>query len=63
LPRYGRSEPPPPERRGPVPQEERPFVIRQDIGNIERQQIGRRGLGFDCLRISPRYEPMNSNMH
>jgi phenylpropionate dioxygenase-like ring-hydroxylating dioxygenase large terminal subunit len=63
IPPADRPEPRRPERRGPVPLEEWPFVLRQDIGNIERQQVGLRSRGFDRFNLSPRYEPMISNMH
>jgi phenylpropionate dioxygenase-like ring-hydroxylating dioxygenase large terminal subunit len=52
-----------PERVGPVPASEWPFVLRQDIGNIERQQAGMRNRGFERCHLSPSYEPMILNMH
>ena len=57
------AEPPRPQRVGPVPRAEWPFVLRQDIGNIERQQAGMRNRGFERCQLSPSYEPMILNMH
>ena len=59
----GAEEAPRPERVGPVPREEWPFVLGQDLGNIERQQAGMRNRGFERCHLSPRYEPMILNMH
>jgi phenylpropionate dioxygenase-like ring-hydroxylating dioxygenase large terminal subunit len=55
--------PPRPEREGPIPIQDWPFILQQDIGNIDRQQIGLRTRGFGKMRVSPRYEPMILNMH
>lgn len=57
------SEAPRPERVGPVPLSEWPFILKQDIGNIERQQAGMRNRGFERCHLSPCYEPMILNMH
>jgi len=59
----GSPEPSRPERVGPVPASEWPFVLRQDIGNIESQQAGMRNRGFERCHLSPSYEPMILNMH
>jgi hypothetical protein len=57
--------PPPsrPTRTGPVPQSEIPFILAQDVSNMERQQRGLRTQGFDHELISGRYEPMIINFH
>ena len=55
--------PPRPARQGPVPREEWPFVLGQDLGNIERQQAGMRNRGFERCHLSPKYESMILNMH
>lgn len=52
-----------PTRVGPVPRQEWPFVLAQDLGNIERQQAGMRNRGFERCHLSPRYEAMILNMH
>ena len=46
-----------------MPRSEWPFVLGQDIGNIERQQAGMRNRGFERCHLSPSYEPMILNMH
>jgi phenylpropionate dioxygenase-like ring-hydroxylating dioxygenase large terminal subunit len=63
IPPADAPEPPRPQRRGPVPREEWPFVLRQDIRNIERQQPGLRSRGFEATTLSPHYETRISNMH
>jgi phenylpropionate dioxygenase-like ring-hydroxylating dioxygenase large terminal subunit len=57
------ADPSRPDRVGPVPQADWPFVLGQDIGNIERQQAGMRNRGFERCHLSPSYEPMILNMH
>jgi phenylpropionate dioxygenase-like ring-hydroxylating dioxygenase large terminal subunit len=63
IPPADAAEPPRPQRKGPIPHEEWPFVLRQDIRNIELQQVGLRSRGFDATILSPRYEKMIANMH
>jgi phenylpropionate dioxygenase-like ring-hydroxylating dioxygenase large terminal subunit len=59
------DEPPPQRalREGPVPIDAWPYVLRQDMGNIERQQIGMRTRGFDHCVLASRYEVMIANFH
>ncbi len=40
-----------------------PFVLRQDMENIELQQQGYRSGAIDHATISPRYEPMIFSLH
>jgi phenylpropionate dioxygenase-like ring-hydroxylating dioxygenase large terminal subunit len=63
IPPASEPEPPRPAREGPVPVAGWPYVLRQDMGNIERQQRGLHTRGFDHCLVSPRYEPMILNMH
>ncbi len=52
-----------PRPEGPLQTEEWPFVLRQDIENISRQQRGYRSGRTREATMSPRYEPMISTLH
>ena len=40
-----------------------PEVVRQDFGNLPRQQAGLRSPGFDAMRLAQDVEGMISNFH
>jgi phenylpropionate dioxygenase-like ring-hydroxylating dioxygenase large terminal subunit len=48
---------------GPLKNEDWPFVLRQDMDNISRQQKGYRSGAITEAVMSPRYEPMIFSMH
>lgn len=50
-------------REGPVPIADWPYVLRQDMGNIERQQVGLRTRGFEHCLLAGRHEAMIANFH
>lgn len=52
-----------PRPEGPLKAEEWPFILRQDIENIVRQQTGYRAGAIDEATMSPRYEPMIFSLH
>ncbi|MCV7154776.1 aromatic ring-hydroxylating oxygenase subunit alpha [Mycolicibacterium pyrenivorans] len=53
----------PPPLEGPMAKDDWPFVLRQDMENIELQQQGYRSGAIDHATISPRYEPMIFSLH
>lgn len=54
---------PPVRPEGPLEVKDWPFVLRQDMENVTRQQAGYRSKGFKQAVMSPRYEPMIYAMH
>jgi phenylpropionate dioxygenase-like ring-hydroxylating dioxygenase large terminal subunit len=52
-----------PEREGPLEPDDWPFVLRQDMGNVYRQQAGYRSGAITQATLSPRYEPMIFSLH
>lgn len=52
-----------PRPEGPLAVDDWPFVLRQDVENISRQQIGYRSHAFKEATMSPRYEPMIYSLH
>jgi phenylpropionate dioxygenase-like ring-hydroxylating dioxygenase large terminal subunit len=52
-----------PRPQGPLEVHEWPFILRQDVENISRQQIGYRSGALSQATMSPRYEPMICTLH
>lgn len=52
-----------PEPEGPLTVEQWPFVLRQDMENVSRQQAGFRSGAITHTVMSPLYEPMIYSLH
>jgi phenylpropionate dioxygenase-like ring-hydroxylating dioxygenase large terminal subunit len=63
IPREDEMDNAPARPEGPLAVEDWPFVLRQDVENISRQQIGYRSDAFSEATMSPRYEPMIYSLH
>ena len=53
----------PPGPEGPLKTEEWPFVLRQDLEILARQQKGHRSGAITHTTMSPRYESMIYSLH
>ena len=63
IPVTAEGEQAPARPEGPLELDEWPFILRQDIENIVRQQAGYRSKAFTQATMSPRYEAMIYTMH
>ncbi|MCW2830624.1 MAG: hypothetical protein JWP31_1316 [Aeromicrobium sp.] len=63
IPIAAEGEQAPARPEGPLEVEEWPFVLRQDIENIVRQQAGYNSNAFAEATMSPRYETMIYSLH
>jgi hypothetical protein len=52
-----------PSPEGPLRTEQWPFVLRQDLENVARQQKGYRSGAITHATMSPRYEQMIYSLH
>jgi phenylpropionate dioxygenase-like ring-hydroxylating dioxygenase large terminal subunit len=63
IPIEAEGEQAPARAEGPLAVADLPFVLRQDVENIARQQAGYRSSAFTETTMSPRFEKMIFGMH
>ncbi|MEW2622480.1 aromatic ring-hydroxylating dioxygenase subunit alpha [Streptomyces sp. NPDC048106] len=63
IPTPDNADLPPVRPQGPLKTSDWPFVLRQDIENVERQQAGYRSPRFQRATMSVKYETMIFGMH
>lgn len=63
IPRREDMDRPAPRPDGPLEPTQWPFVLRQDMDNVYRQQAGYRSGALTHATMSPRYEPMIFSLH
>ncbi len=63
IPREADKDNAAPEPEGPLRTEDWPFVLRQDMENVARQQKGYRSGAISQATMSPVYEPMIFSLH
>lgn len=63
IPRADEMDHAAPRAEGPLEVDDWPFILRQDLNNILRQQKGYRSGAISVATMSPRYEPMIYSMH
>ena len=63
IPVAAEGEQAPARAEGPLAVADLPFVLRQDVENIARQQAGYRSSAFTETTMSPRFEKMIFGMH